>query len=126
MSPLPEGVYNKMRTIKFRALQKEYGEEYIHFSFGDVFTAELDQDKYIIEQFTGLLDKRGVEIYEGDIVEWVSNLRYGKKSTAEVVWGSVGFWIVGQLGLLSVFNIDYRSIEVIGNIHTNTELLAKL
>lgn len=72
------------------------------------------------EQFTGLLDKNGKEIYEHD------EFQYGK-TTHYVGWNEVhsqwwGYWRDG----LPAFPLDRDRaslIEVIGNIHENPELV---
>jgi uncharacterized phage protein (TIGR01671 family) len=71
-----------------------------------------------ILQFTGLKDKNGVEIYEGDVVRTPDNTQIMK-----VVWGYCG-WGLQYLDTRSAPGfLNWKSIEVIGNIHENPELL---
>jgi len=67
--------------------------------------------------FTGLHDKNGKEIYEGDIVAY--NKDYGGDKTFEVEYKKGGFTI--QNALIGV--CKQESLEVIGNIYENPELL---
>lgn len=80
-------------------------------------------DAHILMQFTGLLDKNGKEIYEGDIVIISLDRPQGN---FQVLWGDAdGHWCCENkfysnypLGLCLP---TYR--EVIGNIYSNPELL---
>lgn len=101
--------------------------------------ARLGGDKYIIEQCTGLKDKNGNFIYEGDII--LSNLDYG--GTYFVIVGDVrgycydavavceykqylenGKETCGGLSSTAYHIItDHGPCEVVGNIHENPELM---
>lgn len=69
------------------------------------------------QQFTGLLDKSGREIYEGDIVKW-------SDITGEVKFGGNNDgWFILMSGIeYHLSQEEYR--EVIGNIHEHPELLS--
>ncbi len=83
----------------------------------------------ILMQFTGLKDKNGVEIYEGDVVNVVSSFRKGN-ITGTIVWNDKLLRLEIRAGGRSsgVKWINWlleksATIEVIGNIHENPELL---
>ena len=126
-----------MRTIKFRLWDIKYKymrlmddldlmlnndgimERHSRDYIGDEY---YTTDQYIIEQFTGLLDQNGKEIYEGDIIK------------QDKYFGTIVFWN-------GCFSCKYKNtpddwensyvpiyggfceFEVIGNIHENPELL---
>ena len=78
---------------------------------------------YVIEQFTELLDFNGAKIFEGDIVRdhnGIGEVQYSDKKAAFKVNYHDGFakWFID-------YNLkgERESIEVIGNIHQNSELL---
>ena len=127
--------------IKFRGrFSKDhpwvYGDYYKYYdgSFMHVITyidTELMQntlcpiDEDSLGQFTGLLDKNGKEIYEGDILQCYHNgLKCGALETVEFKNGC--FWLrhrdVSIHHWLSLIDDD-TDIEIIGNIYENPELL---
>ena len=102
--------FNKPRYIK----QNDFifRKYFPHFpDLGD------EEDNFVIEQFTGLKDKEGKEIYEGDIVE------YGQVK-ALIIFSSGAFFVQTlekEVSLVS--NHAQFILKVIGNIHQNPELL---
>jgi len=82
-------------------------------------TVDRGENEVILMQYTGLKDKHGKEIYEGDIVN--EHCRYGVKGhevKMEHVSGS------DDMGTDMFGYIDFdESVEIIGNIYENPELL---
>jgi uncharacterized phage protein (TIGR01671 family) len=117
-----------MREIKFRAWNVEHSLYWDSFAmssngyaydmcYGNV-AASYKKEDVILEQFTGLLDKNGKEIYCGDVV---------KESMLEVplqVKFDCGQWILhdGKGPNLPLYD-ERLTVEVIGNIHESPELL---
>lgn len=75
-----------------------------------------------ISQYTGLTDKNGTKIFEGDVLRNASN---GK--AAVVQWFSEHsafmLWCKSENQVYWLYDNDFHNIEVIGNIYDNPELL---
>ena len=128
-----------MREIKFRAWDKEEkkmlhgiescydgsgaGCDFPEAYFGAFIGAETayrssNAERYEVMQFTGLLDKNGKEIYEGDI------LHRDNRSDHEVIFSDGAFGTKTSHGFIPLseqrlFELD----KVAGNIHEHAELI---
>ena len=82
-----------------------------------------DGDNIELMQFTGLKDKNGVKIFEGDIVKCskkIAVVKYGYDNCG-CCQDVYGFTVLDKNGVTDAFPVEY--CEVIGNIYENKELL---
>lgn len=130
------------REIKFRAWDNE--NKYMVTSKQGVFTAlrnsmnivrqddgyyndgdllKTNKEKYTLMQFTGMFDKNGKEIYEGDIVRIIVNNNIEKICKVEFKNGIFGVMFSKNKDLTAFPHFCNTTFEVIGNIYDNPELL---
>lgn len=122
----------KNRQIKFRAWDgKAYRENFVIHQYNGKAMIDIGgsgtilqfQNDWIVEQYTGIKDKNGVEIYEGDIILYYAG---HKKEFCEVKW--IGDMITiawSTQGLNTLINGCKMSFEVVGNIHEKLDLLGE-
>lgn len=112
--------YNDPYSSAYYAMAQDGGLDF--YCHGD-HMREADPDVYFIEQYTGLTDKNGKEIYEGDIVKNIE----GVNETAVCVWdeSNAEFDFRCKDGKYTRDNVKswLEMYEVVGNIHENKELL---
>lgn len=122
-----------MRDMKFRVWYKPYKQmcqvQSLRFDENGVYTAVLieepfydrrivEADEIVIEQFTGLKDKNGVNIYDGDIL--IDDA--GEPIEYWVVKFSDGGFI-GECVDVAEPLFELSNLEVMGNIHEDSQLL---
>lgn len=126
------------RTVLFRGKQVDNGEwiegYYVPCTFGNwpcrpaiVNKADIESgwwhydevDPSTVCQYTGLTDKNGVKIFEGDIVK--ASCDGELQCRAPVVWGHGSFETDGMCMCLAW--ADNLELEIIGNVFDNPELL---
>lgn len=117
-----------MKELRFRAWDgKKMIEDVVPASESSIIEVYEYEHQYVeveaVEQYTGLKDKNGKEIYEGDIVEYTTCYYGNEKRHRKIVewkeWDSDDF---GEPHNIGFFDLS-ECMEVIGNIHEDADLL---
>ena len=126
-----------MRSIKFRAWVNILIDPFMTYQVDDIdfqdkrvfcdnsLMFDMPEDA-ILMQFTGLFDKNGKEIYEGDIGKVLKkNYEYKKPDypISTIVFEDASFWIKPSKENWTWLVMRNRQVEIIGNIYENPELL---
>ena len=127
------------RPIKFR-VRMTRSESWFYWDIGDNIQPHdirEDADWETLGQFTGLLDRNGAKIYEGDIIHY--NYKPGPgfwndEANYKMAWKNTGFhaspasgesgfngWLISMPGMY--MPVCQELTEVIGDIYSNPELL---
>ena len=118
------------REIKFRAWDKNENRYFIDGKDG--YLANLlccddwdmdDPNGYVWEQFTGMKDINGKDIYECDVVHVVTEDGYVR--TGKVIFEKGCYWVDNGMDKYPVNRIGFEqdTLEVLGNVHVNPEII---
>ncbi len=122
------------REISFRGKSKSTGE----WVFGNLFDKDnigrthigttvrmcFDIDPETVGQYTGMTDKNGTKIFEGDIVRHIDTTRHVVEVVNSEVYFDTEMLEFGVRYSNELFHCKFNNeFEVIGNIHDNKELL---
>lgn len=126
-----------MNNLKFRVWSKKDNTLYYPEKFSGVFVININGDilgfdaetksfeylnekDYVMQQFTGLKDKNGKEIYCGDIIKLGGEtIIFNNQRIFEVKFGDGRFYLSGYRYITDVSG----SCKIIGNIFENPELI---
>ena len=131
------------REILFRGKRMDNGQwvegDLVRLKDGKKSTPHIygygEVDPNTVGQYTGLTDKNGRKVFEGDIIrfhkflgepDWIDEVKYDVRGCLYIATGTMPIRCGSRDGgafEVQLSSIDKAAIEVIGNIHDNPELL---
>ena len=117
------------REIKFRCWVRDVKDMCYPERLSGIESSFMSEDNdTVIMQFTGLLDKNGKEIYEGDIVRWDKIIMDNYKDIKDLSGKSIVSdkdIVEFKDGKFEFGGYKSKYCEVIGNVYENLELLGE-
>ena len=94
--------------------------EYEGYQYGGLITESVEPET--VGQFTGLKDKNGVEVYDGDIC-LINDIQFDEEEPFTIEWeDEMATFVLSSKTLTVTFDVIYaRQLEIIGNIHDQKE-----
>lgn len=126
------------REIEFRVWSMINEPKMIYLKKGMLSDLQTVQNQWIVMQYTGLKDKNGVKIFEGDVIrhrdeDEIQLIAYQNGSFVELhidndieKYGKpIGWYDMNEEGSIFFDYTYFSDIEVIGNIYENPELIGE-
>jgi len=127
MRDLKFRIWDSFNAVMMRQEEDRYADSLckIWVDYDILINGENDP---IMMQFTGLTDRNGIEIYEGDIMSYKNSFPEDDNKNYFIVWNENGYWAIrykhwDKKTTCRIDAFQRENGEVIGNIYENPELL---
>lgn len=98
-----------------------FKDDTLLLNYDEIAFDEVPASDFILMQSTGLKDKNGVDIFDGDIVKFTltDGFNYVVDEYGAVSYEFGCFYVINGLAKYLISDIDTNEVEVIGNIYEN-------